>query len=382
MRVLVVDTNSVRAAEQTKAAALAGLGHRVTLLAPTSFKENYRRIAAHRPQDHLPQEPPYKLILGAMAGKPPNRSVFLSGLTKALAARPQAVLALADENFWLTAQVLAWQRVLCPGALFLCHSWQNLDFDRANFPQPVRALYDLDTWLERRVFRRADAIMARNREAMGVLRRRGYHGRLAHIPWGVDAEGFAPEPKARPRPLTIGYVGRLLADKGLEELLAASGMMKAPHRLLIVGAGPMQEELAAAAKSGDHDIRLLPVVPHEKMPELYNQMDILVLPSRTGRLWKEQFGRVLAEAMLSQVAVAGSDSGAIPDVVGDTGLIFPEGDAGALAAALDRLAQDGLRAKLALAGRQRALKLYSWQAWARATSGLLGELAAERGIRE
>ncbi len=83
-------------------------------------------------------------------------------------------------------------------------------------------------------------------------------------------------------------------------------------------------------------------------------LDVLVLPSRTWSNWKEQFGRVLIEAMACEVPVVGSDSGEIPNVIGDAGLVFPEGDAPALAGCLQKLMDDtGLRVQLAECGLER-----------------------------
>ena len=374
MRVVLVDTNAVRAAEQAKAAALAQLGWAVTLVAPRGYRENYRALRAPRPA-----HPPYNLVLGQGAGKPPNRYLMLSGLGQALRSRPQAVVALGDENFWLTSQVVAWSRWFCPRALLVCHSWQNLDFDRRHHPQPSRLLYGLDTWLERRVFARVHGIMARNQEAMGVLRRRGYGGPVAHIPWAVEVERFAPAPPAGPRPYTIGYVGRLVEEKGVKDLLAASSLMKRPHRLVLVGDGPMRRELAGR----DHPapLELIPVVDHERMPLVYAALDVLALPSRDGLYWKEQFGRVLVEAMASRVAVVGSDSGAIPQVVGEAGAIFPQGRPAELARVLDALADPARREPLARAGRERALERFSWAAWARDTDRFVRGLGQAREAR-
>ena len=87
------------------------------------------------------------------------------------------------------------------------------------------------------------------------------------------------------------------------------------------------------------------------MPAAAERLDCLALPSLTRPNWKEQFGRVLVEAMACQVPVVGSDSGEIPNLVGDAGLIVPEGDAAALAAALRRLRDDAvLRASLGWPG--------------------------------
>ncbi len=372
MRLLLVDTVAVRSGERAKAAALAACGHAVTLLAPLRFRENYALLRARRPRSAA-----YRLVLGRVEGKPPNRCLFFSGLRQAFDPAPEAVLVMADENFWLTWQMLRAARLLAPRALFLCHSWQNLDFDRRRFPQPTRLLYEWDTALERGVFARAAAIMVRNREAAGVLRRRGYAGRLAYIPWGVDAHRFTPGPAAGARPYTVGFVGRLVADKGVLDLLAASRLMTAGHRLLIVGGGPLEGAVEAEARARPGVVERVPVADHRDMPDLYRRMDVLALPSRTGRAWKEQFGRVLAEAMCCRVAVAGSNSGAIPEVIGGAGRVFTEGDPGHMARVLDELADPSVRGPLAAAGERRARERFSWATWAARTDRLLSDLAAE-----
>ena len=85
-----------------------------------------------------------------------------------------------------------------------------------------------------------------------------------------------------------------------------------------------------------------------------NCCDALVLPSLSTPRWKEQFGRVLPEAMACGVPVVGSSSGNIPAMIGDAGIIVPEGDSRAIAAALRSLADDpDLYARLRAAGRKR-----------------------------
>ena len=376
MRVLIIDTNSVRPGERVKAEALSRLGHGVTLLAPDSFVENYRRL---RLSEDCPLN--YRLVTGRMVGKPPNRTWFVSGLAKAFHPRPDALLVLSDENFWLTWQVLKAARLYSPRALFLCHSWQNLDFDCRTFPQPSRLLYYFDTWLERSVFNRVDAIMARNREAVGVLARRGFSGRCEYIPWAVDTGFFSPGHKRRGGVFTIGFVGRFIAEKGVMDLVGACELLDKPHKLLLVGTGPLEPKLKEIASRSGGRVEMIPVTPNEKMPELYAAMDVLALPSRTGMYWKEQFGRVLAEAMACGVSVAASDSGAMPDVVGGAGLVFPEGDAKAMAETLARLAEPELRHRLGQEGIKRARERFSWQAWARSTGELIEDLARIRARR-
>ena len=105
-----------------------------------------------------------------------------------------------------------------------------------------------------------------------------------------------------------------------------------------------------------------------QMPDVYPTFDVLVLPSLTRPNWKEQFGRVLIEAMACGVPVIGSDSGEIPNVIGDAGLIFPEGDIDALRDSIASLLADpGRRARYAEAGRQRVLAEFTQAQIAAAT---------------
>jgi glycosyltransferase involved in cell wall biosynthesis len=116
------------------------------------------------------------------------------------------------------------------------------------------------------------------------------------------------------------------------------------------------------------------------MPDLLRGLDVLVLPSVSRPNWTEQFGRILVEAMACGVPVIGSSSGEIPEVIGQAGLIFPEGDASALAAHLQRLAGDPtLRGELATSGRARALERYTHRAVAEATVDMYRQLAGSPG---
>ncbi|MBZ0309860.1 MAG: glycosyltransferase family 4 protein, partial [Anaerolineae bacterium] len=116
-------------------------------------------------------------------------------------------------------------------------------------------------------------------------------------------------------------------------------------------------------------------LPSVEMPAYFQNLDVLVIPSRTMPNWKEQFGRVIIEAMASQVAVVGSDSGAIPDVVGDAGLIFREGNVDDLAHQLQKLLINAeLRCQLAEKGRQRVLENFTQEQIAAQTVAVYQEM--------
>jgi glycosyltransferase involved in cell wall biosynthesis len=117
-------------------------------------------------------------------------------------------------------------------------------------------------------------------------------------------------------------------------------------------------------------------VPSTGIFYAYRRMDVLVLPSRTTHKWKEQFGRVLVEAMASSTPVIGSDSGEIPNVIGDAGLVYPEGDARALAHEITRIRKDeDLHHELVAKGLERVRNYYTWTRIAEMLEHLIREVA-------
>ena len=92
-------------------------------------------------------------------------------------------------------------------------------------------------------------------------------------------------------------------------------------------------------------------VEEAAIPDTYRRFDVLAVPSVPMPGWLEQFGRVVVEAQASGVPVVASASGALPDVVGEDGLLVPPRDARALRAALARLLDEpGLWERLRAAG--------------------------------
>ena len=293
-----------------------------------------------------------------------------------------------DEEPYNFASVHAlWLARRC-GARTLFFTWQNL---YRRYPPPF-------SWMERYCFNGVDRAIAGNVEAVEVLRRKGFGKPVEVIPqFGVDPEIFAPPPlllgegrgegvgTIRPSlaltcpsgglsererrnstsegaPFRVGFVGRLVEQKGIADAIEAVASMGTDARLVLIGAGPMKAEIEqrAAARGMAGRLEIVPGVPSKEMPAIYNGLDVLVLPSRTRPNWKEQFGRALVEAMACEVPVVGSDSGEIPNVIGDAGLVFPEGDVAALTDDLRRLqdSQD-MRRDLGRRGRARVLDRFT-----------------------
>ena len=242
------------------------------------------------------------------------------------------------------------------GARTLFFSWQNIT---RRYPPPF-------TWGERWMLRTVDHALVGTESAAAVWRAKGYNGPLDVVPqFGIDPELFQPtsDDKNPDQPFTFGYIGRLVPEKGILDLLHALSLLDDIHwHLRIVGSGPQKADFIQQAEKLGINERLTFVdwVPSTQMPAQYAHLDALVLPSRTRPNWKEQFGRVLVEAMASGVPVIGSDSGAIPGVIGEAGLIYAEGNRHQLSARLRQLVtQPNQRQQLAQRGRERVLKHFT-----------------------
>jgi glycosyltransferase involved in cell wall biosynthesis len=156
----------------------------------------------------------------------------------------------------------------------------------------------------------------------------------------------------------IGYVGRIVKEKGIADLIQALVSLPESCVLMILGSGELEASMRKLSDSLGVASRILwvPRISSLEVPKYMNALDVLVLPSRTTHRWKEQFGRVLIEAMVCETPVVGSSSGEIPRVIGDGGLVFPEGNVPALVRHLHTLYEDsGIRAELGAKGRARVL---------------------------
>jgi len=254
------------------------------------------------------------------------------------------------------------------GAKSLYFSWQNI---KRNYLPPF-------SWGERWVFQHVDYGLVGTDDAGDVMRTKGYKGKLATIPqFGTDSDLFQPAPSRPDRPFTIGFIARIVPEKGVDILLNAVTKLQGDWRLRLVSGGSAIDEMKALAQSlGIADkVEFVGQLPSTDLPAEYHKIDVLVLPSLTRPNWKEQFGRVLVEAMASGVPIIGSDSGAIPTVIGDAGLVTPEGDVTMLTNAIQTVMdKTDLRADLIQRGRERFLSHFTHDSIARATVDVYHEM--------
>ncbi|WAL61277.1 hormogonium polysaccharide biosynthesis glycosyltransferase HpsO [Thermocoleostomius sinensis] len=287
--------------------------------------------------------------------------------------RPQIIQVEQGSKSLGYAELITFNRLLGLKAKNIFFTWWNLPYT-LQFPVSLLETYNL---------RQTHGIITGNQDGSDILRQRGYGGPIQVLPQlGVDERCFRPQSQPelaaqlgiQPHDFVIGFVGRFVEEKGLLTLCDALGELQhhsdRPWKWLLLGRGPLKDALVEKATALGISDRLIWIesVPHDTVPNYINLMSTLVLPSQTTYQfktltsvgWKEQFGHVLIEAMACQVPVIGSDSGEIPHVITDTGLVFPEGQVTALRDSLLTLMhQPELAIELSKRGYQRAMKYYT-----------------------
>jgi glycosyltransferase involved in cell wall biosynthesis len=359
MKILVVDHNAICSSDRGLYRELHRMpGLEIALLVPSFWEEHFG------PSRFEPEVSSLPVHSGKTLFTSRSHRVMYFSLGKLLKRLQPDILYVNSEP----EGYLAWQSVklrarICPEAKVIIDSWRNIDYRGKGFPYKL-------SWVnvraERAVLSRADHCVAHTDRAKEVLWQLGFT-RVAVIPPPVDTSVFKRSERSGKEQLglskfTIGFVGRFVPLKGVDLLLRAAQKLEFEYQILLVGSGPAKSEwLALARELNIHDrIVWKDPVPHSEVPSLLSAMDVLVLPSSTGQSWKEQFGRVLIEAMACEVPVIGSSSGEIPNVIGDAGLIFAEGEAEDLGVKLIQLYEHvELRRQLGVIGFDRVGREFS-----------------------
>ncbi len=352
MKILYVGHTYTVRANHAKIAALARLpGVELTLVTPQGWKgplyNNRTDLFEGAPNvDH-------KILRAYFIGK--ESAYFFGPSLFSLIARLKPDIVHVEQG----AYAISYAEVLLAVKLFSPHS-QALFFTWWNLPYQPRGI---KRFLERFNFANSSAAIAGNAAARDILRNHGFNKPISVLPQlGIElpssgagfqpersdilpaSAGWKPAPRdlAAPHAFIIGYAGRITVEKGVLDLVDAVGMMAKPEdvSLYVVGAGTALPELKRREAHLGIRLHHHDAVRNEDIPEYLALMDVLVLPSRSTPNWVEQFGHILLEAMAAGVPVVGSSSGEIPNVIGDAGVVFAEGDTIALARALDALQAD------------------------------------------
>jgi len=299
-------------------------------------------------------------------------TTFMYAGLAALMRRQRFDVVLVENEPW--AAVLWQTRLLTglfqPRSLFGEFTWENVE--RPGWKGWLLAL------AYRAMTATTDFVIAGNLAARSLVMKRGARSQDVHVDaeLGIDLANHSPaSPDERTKfrsalglpaeAFIVGYCGRMTEEKGLRELITACDRLGNVH-LALLGAGPMKPWLEEQAASRPW-LHLLPPRPHWEIPDFLRCLDLFVLASKPLRsmqnCWEEQFGHVLIEAMACGVPTLGSDSGAIPEVIGMPEAIFPQGDAIALHLLLAHFRQNAAaRSGLANQQLERTRQLYTHEA--------------------
>lgn len=264
------------------------------------------------------------------------------------------IVDLHEEPYSLAAAaaLLAIRRD-APHARICMYTAQNI---LKRYPPPFRQL-------ERRALAATAAAYPCSTEAGEVLRAKGFTGALHVLPLGVSLDAAARRNGGGR--LHVGFLGRFIEAKGADIAVrafaaAADGL---DAELELVGAGPQEPQLRElAGRLGVGERVIFPgAVSQSEALERISSYDTLLVPSLTTAGWKEQFGRVAAQALAAGTPVIASDSGSLPEVLGGCGELAREDDVEDFAAKLGALLRDpARRAQLGECGRRRAAEELSW----------------------
>jgi len=269
------------------------------------------------------------------------------------------------------------------GTPLLVMVWDNIPFNMERNP----ARRDL----KKRVAAGADLFVVHTERSRRMLGMEGVNAnRIVLINPGVDTDKFSPGPRARAgfglddEDFVILFVGWFLPRKGMDYLvLALRELIEDPEcnrrrvRLLAVGSGPGKDRIDTLLERLElrDSCVFAGSLPYNRMPEAFRAADVFVLPSIATPEWQEQFGMSLIEAMSCGTPVVSTLSGAISEIVGDSGILCQPNDFVSILDALKRLmANPGLREDLAAKGRQRALDLFTLEQFAAGLGGAYARL--------
>ncbi len=279
--------------------------------------------------------------------------------------QPDVIHIDEEPQALITVETIAIQRAVAKRSGITLFTWDNLLRPR-RFPMGT-----VKSRLRSYSLARTSAVICGNRRAAELVREEHlFAGAIETLPqFGLDIAEHQPGTEMDLRRslgldggIVIGHAGRLVPEKGVLLLLEAlTRLERLPWKLLMVGGGALEHEIREDwMKRFPNRIILVPTVRYDQVAKYLRCMDIFVLASYATPTWQEQFGLSLAQAMLLGIPSIGSTSGAIPEVLASTGLLFEQKSVDGLTHALETLlASEETRHVQADAERRLALNRYT-----------------------
>ena len=364
VKVLFIDHTGVLKSNRRKYEELANFNDlELAVLTPNKWEFNYKTFSFEdSPNDK------YKIVNAPVAFPGyAHRSFYLVSLIKILNEFKPDIIHLFQEPYSLFAgQTVLLRNLFSPKSKLIFITWENLNHKK--FPFLFAPLYK---FMENYAYKNSNCATPITHTAKEVLQQRGFQGECHVMSWGIDPDLFQKKNVDSlkcnlnlKRAFIIGFIGRFVEEKGILDLLKAAAELPGNIKILLIGDGPLKADLPQIAMDLDLKNRLIIIktLTNSEINSYINCMDLLVLPSRASSYWREQLGRVLIEAMACEVSVIGSDSGEIPNVIGDVGLVFRSGDYLDLKNKIEKIRTHQVDVSgLVKKAKKKVMQEYSWK---------------------
>jgi glycosyltransferase involved in cell wall biosynthesis len=281
---------------------------------------------------------------------------------------PHIIHVEQGDNAFSFFQAILLAKLLRIKAKFIFFTWVNW---KEQFSLKYRFTWK---WIEKINLALSSGAIVGNKDAQFILQAKKFSKPTIVLPQlGVNQQVFSPQIKKEAGCKYIGYIGRIVDEKGVHLLLDAFMQLEKNNpnwHLKIVGRGAALHKIEQFISHNNlqSKIYIYPPVSHYDVAKMIATLDIIVLPSYDTQNWKEQFGHIIIEAMACAVPVIGSSAGEIPNVIQNAGLIFEQKNVASLLASLKTLMQDDeQRLRLGKKGLEHVTSRYSHKAIAHAT---------------
>jgi glycosyltransferase involved in cell wall biosynthesis len=311
-------------------------GYRLEMVVPESlrFPSGVREA-----QPAMPEDPPIHFL--NLIGDNP-RTYSFEGLDELLKEKKPSIVLLDNDPVSRLA-IFAGEWCHKNEALLFCISCENLPLGilpsiRRRGLKSLPAIM-LKRWMLSKTKNTVDGIFTINRDGQKIFQEEGYRW-VRYMPLGFDPAYFFPDADNRLRirnelglkNTIIAYFGRLTTEKGIHILIRAlAGLKNLPWELMMDAfdefGSDYSQQVKKELEEADIMDRVVYISPsHFEIAAYMNAADLVVVPSVSVPNWKEQYGRVAAEAMACGKTVIASDSGSLPELLNSHGILFPEGN--------------------------------------------------------